>query len=218
MKLKYPFEGTFRISQKFRENPEIYKKFGLAIFLVWLCKASNKIGSILENNVVYRFLDNCDKRNIFQTKRKSFDVKWYGNFGKEFVSCLYHYSDIEKFFHFRQYGELAVHLSHHILRIYDHLFQELYNNFHRTLNYSFSLCRKSFSWLYILGITMLVFFLRFLHELYQDILPATIFYWRLSFLGFSGSILLTKPFYQTYSCSLSRRNGLVNTIMEKEQT
>src|SRR4030042_3584482 len=30
MKLYYPFEGKFKITQKFRENPANYKKFGLA--------------------------------------------------------------------------------------------------------------------------------------------------------------------------------------------
>lgn len=30
MKFEYPFQGTFRITQKFRENPANYKKFGLA--------------------------------------------------------------------------------------------------------------------------------------------------------------------------------------------
>lgn len=50
MRLKMPFEGTFRISQRFRENPENYKKFSLAGHdgLDWTCPTGTKLLSPMD--------------------------------------------------------------------------------------------------------------------------------------------------------------------------
>ena len=143
MKLEQPIRIPIRITQKFGANPSTYKKFGLAIFSVWRHKANNIVDNILEHSVAYRFLNNCDKRNIFQTKWKLFDVTQYGRFGKGFEDYLCRCWDVVISVPCRLYDALITPQLLHILHTYNFLSQELYNSFHRTLSDFFSFYRKA---------------------------------------------------------------------------